>query len=547
VCCPCGKYTTLRAVDNWPAISSAASKRRNSTKASPDSPNAFANSDAASLSPSDEMIAACLICSALSTKKRARSASCWATCFISTAFIHSSSNMDRDLDTISNDLSSENHQYKVYKRRFLVLFAFFNLALVVGLHRSLISITDVLNSYLNIGMVDYDRMTQVSMYTTLVSVLVVARMLDHYGLRRMSYVACVIIICANSLKALCCWHDVAPWIKLQRFNILILSEAFVGVAISITFCVPAKVAGVWFANNENTLALVIICCGYNIGFAISNYFTPVFVLGVNDMPKLSYMFLISAFLLTMIVLTCVTRSSPKTPPSACAIVSANSNSIPLRLGLRVMMTDISYLMLHLTLAINIALINVEQLQLEDILKAQDYSDSFCGTLIAHSYFFGIFFMLIAAFWIDNSSNITKVSRISAILCGLSIIAFNVSMLFPDIRSIILATNIMTSFGSSLLYPALMQVAIRCANGILAEATVSSVALAFQQILMSLLVNLISPLSRMSDTSPYLYPMIVFLTITSVVNTIYVVFFTVPNKARLQEKIDGAEQLIADSI
>lgn len=153
---------------------------------------------------------------------------------------------------------------------------------------------------------------------------------------RQAYVACIMIICANGLKALCCCDEryVTPWIKEHRFHILLLSEAFVGLAQSIAQCIPAKVASAWFAHYENTLALVIANCGYNIGAGFANYFTPIFVQSVNDMYKLSYLFLISGCLVTFIVLTCVTRSSPKMPPSSTAIMSASS-VVPLKTGIAV--------------------------------------------------------------------------------------------------------------------------------------------------------------------------------------------------------------------
>lgn len=152
------------------------------------------------------------------------------------------------------------------------------------------------------------------------------------------------IICANSLKALCCCDEkyVTPWIKEHRFHILLLSEAFVGLAQSISMCIPAKVASAWFAHYENTLALVIASCGFNIGVGFSNYFTPIFIQSSDDMYKLSYMFLLSGCLVTLIVLTCVTRSSPKMPPSSNAIMSASS-IVPLRSGIAVVSRSFSKL------------------------------------------------------------------------------------------------------------------------------------------------------------------------------------------------------------
>lgn len=89
-----------------------------------------------------------------------------------------------DPQAVEEQSQAEQENYKVYKRRWLVLFAMFSVILTVGLHRSLISIADLLNEYMDMTMENYDLMTQISMYTTLVSVLAMARALDYFGLRR---------------------------------------------------------------------------------------------------------------------------------------------------------------------------------------------------------------------------------------------------------------------------------------------------------------------------------------------------------------------------
>lgn len=78
----------------------------------------------------------------------------------------------------------EQENYKVYKRRWLVLFAMFSIILVVGLHKSIISIADILEKYIDIDDDQYDLVEQVSMYTVLLTVIAMARALDYFGLRR---------------------------------------------------------------------------------------------------------------------------------------------------------------------------------------------------------------------------------------------------------------------------------------------------------------------------------------------------------------------------
>lgn len=443
-----------------------------------------------------------------------------------------------DPQAVEEASQAEQNNYKIYRRRWLVLFAMFSVILTVGLHKSLMSIVDTLDDYMGTTIDKYDLMTQVSMISTSFSVIFVARALEYFGLRRMAYFACLMIVFANGLKILFCCSEkyVSQGIVQNRFYILLLSEAFLGIAGAITVCVPAKVASAWFAHYENTLALMIINCGYNIGVGFSNYFTPIFIQSTGDMYKLCYLFLVSGFLTTLIVLTCVTRSSPKMPPSSSAIMSSSS-SVPFRSGVAVMLSNPSYVLLILTLSLNQSAMGAVQLVLEDILKIQKYNNSFCGTLIAHSYFFGAFFMLMGGAWIDNSANYVKVSRIACAICALAIFTFNISLLLPNIKNVILTTNILAAFGSSLIYPALLQVAFRSAMTILPEGTVAAIAIIVQQTATSIMMNLLGPLKKLSPPSnEYLAPMILFACLVMLVNMFYVTSFKAPSRDKLQRKL-----------
>lgn len=357
------------------------------------------------------------------------------------------------------------------------------------------------------------------------------------------------IICANGLKALCFCEDkyVTPWIGQHRYHILIVSEVFVGFANSIALCIPAKVAGIWFAHYESTLAMVIANCGFNIGIGFSNYFTPIFIQNETDIYKLSYMFIVSSVIVTFIVLTCVTRSSPKMPPSSSAIMSA-STIVPLKSGIAVMLSEPNYVLLLITISLNLSTLGVTQLILDDILLTQNYSRNFCGTLVAHSYFLGTFFMLMGAAWVDNSANYVKVSRISSIICALSIATFNISVILPNIKNVILVTNVMAAFGCSLMYPALFQVCLRGAATILPDATVAAIIIILQQLMSGILMNSFAPLKKLSPTpSGYQAPMILFACAVMIVNFLYTTSFRAPRREDLQNRLQnlGARTILVN--
>lgn len=201
------------------------------------------------------------------------------------------------------------------------------------------------------------------------------------------------------------------------------------------------------------------------------------------------------------------------------------------------MSNSSYVLLVFTLALNLSVNGTEQLVLDEILRSQLYSDAFCGTLIAHAYFFGTFFMLMGAAWIDNSANFVKVSRISSIICALAIATFNISVILPDIKNVILVTNVMASFGCSFMYPALLQVGLRGAVTILPEATVTAIVIVLQQIISAICMNLLRPLKRLSPTPQgYQAPLIIFACTVMIVNILYATSFRAPSREELQEKL-----------
>lgn len=90
----------------------------------------------------------------------------------------------------------------------------------------------------------------------------------------------------------------------------------------------------WFPIDESTRAFVLANVGYNVGAGASNYFAPILILDPGDMYKMGYMFLISAAVMTTVVVLFIQRSLPKMPPSSNAILSAQAD-VPLAKGLRV--------------------------------------------------------------------------------------------------------------------------------------------------------------------------------------------------------------------
>lgn len=202
-----------------------------------------------------------------------------------------------------------------------------------------------------------------------------------------------------------------------------------------------------------------------------------------------------------------------------------------------MLSNGSFLLLLLNFSINSSALSALQLIFEDILGAKGYSDVFCGELLSHSYIFGIVFLLIGAAWVDNSSNYIGVSRTASLLYGLTFIGFCASLNYPGIHSVIIVSNVLVSFGNSIVIPALTQVCLRCAATILPEAIVSALSVFMAQSAGAILINLEGPLKSLSSIdNTYGVQLAVFAFLVVLLNLLYAITFKVPCRDQLQQHV-----------
>lgn len=178
-----------------------------------------------------------------------------------------------------------------------------------------------------------------------------------------------------------------------------------------------------------------------------------------------------------------------------------------------------------------------QLNQEDILSKQNYSNSFCGALIAQGYFLNFFFKLIGATWVDNSANYIRVGRIGAILFAISAAFFYTSILMPNIPNIIETANILLTFTNSVTDPAISQVMFRSASGVLQESSTAAVNVLIQQVATIVIIYSLEPLKSLSiGTNSYQAPLLIFASLIMIINFSYNAFFKPPTREKLQNKL-----------
>lgn len=202
-----------------------------------------------------------------------------------------------------------------------------------------------------------------------------------------------------------------------------------------------------------------------------------------------------------------------------------------------MLSQPSFLLVLLTYSFNISVTTAYVTFLEDIMRAQNYSNKFCGLLIAQNYLFGTFFLFIGAIWIDKSSNYINLSRYIVMIVAAAFVGFFLSIIRPDNQYIILVANTLNSFGGSLMCLAIIQVAIRSASTILPEATVMATLKVPMQMLTAILINFIALTRRLSPAyNTYLVPMVALSILAIAINHTYAAFFKFPSREELQSKL-----------
>lgn len=86
---------------------------------------------------------------------------------------------------IQDQVVGVRENYKVYKKRWLVLIAVFTLNLVNGLQKSNLPIVQKFEEAMDMSIQNYTILTQISLVLSILAILPFARAIERYGLRKM--------------------------------------------------------------------------------------------------------------------------------------------------------------------------------------------------------------------------------------------------------------------------------------------------------------------------------------------------------------------------
>ncbi|XP_011697117.1 PREDICTED: uncharacterized MFS-type transporter C09D4.1 isoform X2 [Wasmannia auropunctata] len=216
------------------------------------------------------------------------------------------------------------NEIKVYKKRWLILILFVVYSASNSMQWIEYSIiTNIVTKYYGVSDYTVDMTSMIYMITYIPLIFPASYLLDAFGLR------CTVIVGALGTA-------LGSWIKVLSIDPNLFWVTFVGqtvVAISQTciLSVPARLAAVWFGDNEVSRACGIGVFGNQLGIAIGFLFPPMLVQNKEnyDIERgLQRMFYSVAALttITLILILILFKSAPPLPPSAAQAVQRKKKS-----------------------------------------------------------------------------------------------------------------------------------------------------------------------------------------------------------------------------
>ncbi|XP_014599671.1 PREDICTED: feline leukemia virus subgroup C receptor-related protein 1 isoform X2 [Polistes canadensis] len=215
-------------------------------------------------------------------------------------------------------------------------------------------IANIVERYYKVTSVLVDLTSMIYMITYIPFIFPASYLLDKFGLR----VAVILGAIGTAIGS---------WIKVFSVSPNLFWITFIGhtiVAISQTFVlsVPARLAAVWFGPDQVSSACSIGVFGNQLGIAIGFLFPPILVPNSDDLELVARGFQIMFYIvaaLTSLVLVLILlffKAQPPLPPSpAQAVQRDNESTEDFIQSVKRLLTNVGYLLLLLSYAINVGI------------------------------------------------------------------------------------------------------------------------------------------------------------------------------------------------
>ncbi|XP_077999714.1 solute carrier family 49 member A3-like [Glandiceps talaboti] len=360
------------------------------------------------------------------------------------------SDEDGCLPSSGDEENSDPVQYRLYKKRWFVLF----LATFLGFSNDVVWLSfspaaSVLAEYYNVSTNSINLVSLLHIFIPVPTTFIATWLLDTYGLRPSLLIGSLFMAIGSIIQLISTLHIIpSSW----QFAVAAIGQVFAATVSPIFNISPTKISEKWFGERERSLATMINTASY--GLVLGNLLTPILV-KYKGVQFMFIMYSLPPVLGLFLTIFGLTSSAPPTPPSPSAAVKLQ----PYWTGLKQMLKNKQFLILMVLLGLESGLFDTLTIVGEEMLCTHGYTPTFSGIVMGVQSGVGFFGALVASLYVDRTKLFEETTKVMYALSAISTALMMTVSAMPHMEVLIIITNIMYGVFSSAAYPVSMELAV----------------------------------------------------------------------------------------
>ncbi|XP_078615182.1 solute carrier family 49 member A3-like [Branchiostoma floridae x Branchiostoma japonicum] len=330
------------------------------------------------------------------------------------------------LPTAGGEAPGAGEKLRVYRWRWYILVVITLLNISNGALASWFQpVADTAAEFYSVELSEMNWLSLAFLLTAVPLGFVATWVLDVIGLRAGIIIGAWIQAAGAGITAISTLHDIPP---SYRFAVVVAGQVVAAMAQPLLRQSPAKVAAMWFADDQRATANMIISMGSPIGSILSNLVGPQ-VAKSGDRHSLQLLVSLYTIVpcLTVLMATFgICSSGPPSPPS----ISAAKGTQPFFPGLKMLCRDVQYWILMLTFGAGMGTFQTFVSVIEQVFCPRGYTDTFAGICAALMVLLGMVGAGAAGRLVDRTKRFEEIIKLSAAIGTLALIVFAVLSNYP---------------------------------------------------------------------------------------------------------------------
>ncbi|XP_073676727.1 solute carrier family 49 member A3 [Garra rufa] len=404
-------------------------------------------------------------------------------------------NSSKDVRSYLNERRITAVEFKVYKRRWFILFV---LCLLNGSNAmawlTFAPVADQTAQYLGVSLNLVNWLSLVYVVVAIFFSLVTTWVLDTLGLRFSLIMGSWLNMLGAILRVIGMLNSIP---ERAMFPIVMGGQTLCALAQPLVIFAPTKLAALWFPDHQRATANMMASMANTVGLLLANIFSPMILKYTNTLFMLLLIYAIPAIVACFLATVGIRERAPPKPPSASMVTSSSE---PFLKGVKLLLTNKAYIILLVCFGSGIGVFTCFSTLLEQILCVKGYSNDFAGVCGAVAIVFGVVGAFLLGMYVDKTKKFTEVTKINMCLTAIGCSVFAVVSQLSDQKFIIGAVCAWFGLFGYSVYPIAMELGVECSYPV-GEATSSGLIFVSGQIQAALYLLLLQALATPVAESP----------------------------------------------